>query len=123
MFSRKSSEKKSASDTVVSVLAAALRRDISFGQLPPDSKLKIEALRARYGGSNHSVREALTLLVSEGLVEATAQRGFRVASATAEDLRDIIRLRAEPGANGAGMVDAPARCGMGRPGDRRATRR
>lgn len=95
MFSRKSPEKRTTSDTVVSVLAAALRRDISFGQLPPDSKLKIEDLRGRYGGSNHSVREALTLLASEGLVEATAQRGFRVASATEEDLRDIIRLRAE----------------------------
>jgi GntR family transcriptional regulator, carbon starvation induced regulator len=91
MFSRKSR----TADTVVSVLAGALRRDISFGELPPDAKLKIEALRARYGGSNHSVREALTLLAAEGLVEATAQRGFRVASATEADLRDIIRLRAE----------------------------
>ncbi|KAA2314985.1 GntR family transcriptional regulator [Pseudooceanicola sediminis] len=95
MFSRKSHATDRASDTVVSVLACALRRDISFGDLPPDAKLKIEALRARYGGSNHSVREALTLLAAEGLVEATAQRGFRVASATEADLRDIIRLRAE----------------------------
>ncbi|QPM92288.1 GntR family transcriptional regulator [Pseudooceanicola algae] len=95
MFSRKSHDSRNTAETVVSVLAGALRRDISFGELPPDAKLKIEALRARYGGSNHSVREALTLLAAEGLVEASAQRGFRVASATAEDLRDIIRLRAE----------------------------
>ena len=56
---------------------------------------KIEALRARYGGSNHSVREALTQLTAEGLVEANTQRGFRVSSATGADLADIIRLRAE----------------------------
>lgn len=77
------------------MLAAALRRDIAFGVLPPDQRLKIEALRRRYGGSSHSLREALTLLSTEGLVDATAQRGFRVASATEEDLRDIARLRAE----------------------------
>ena len=82
-------------ETVVAMLASALRRDISFGTLLPDQKLKIEALRQRYGGSNHSMRETLRLLSAEGLVEATAQRGFRVTSATAEDLRDIHLVRAE----------------------------
>lgn len=81
--------------TVVAMLASALRRDISFGTLAPDQKLKIDALRQRYGGSNHSMRESLRLLSAEGLVEATAQRGFRVTSATQEDLRDIHLVRAE----------------------------
>lgn len=81
--------------TVVRLLAEQVRRDISFGRLPPDTKLKIEELRQRYGGSAHSLREALTLLASDGLVEANAQRGFRVASATQADLEDITRLRAE----------------------------
>ncbi|MFS4580877.1 GntR family transcriptional regulator [Phaeobacter sp. C3_T13_0] len=80
-------------DTVVAMLAAALRRDISFGVLPPDQKLKIEALRQTYGGSNHSMRETLRMLSAEGLVEATAQRGFRVTSATEGDLRDILLMR------------------------------
>lgn len=91
IFTRKSSE----NETVVGLIASAVRRDISFGDLPPDKKLKIEELRARYGGSTHSMREALTLLTAEGLVEATAQRGFRVASATEDDLKDIVRLRTE----------------------------
>lgn len=82
-------------DTVVAMLASALRRDISFGTLLPDQKLKIAALRQRYGGSNHSMRETLRLLSAEGLVEATAQRGFRVTSATEEDLRDICLVRSE----------------------------
>lgn len=82
-------------DTVVAMLASALRRDISFGVLPPDQKLKIELLRQRYGGSNHSMRETLRLLSAEGLVEATSQRGFRVTSATEPDRQDILFLRIE----------------------------
>ncbi len=81
--------------TVVRLLAEQVRRDISFGLLPPDTKLKIEELRQRYGGSAHSFREALTLLAADGIVEASAQRGFRVASATQADLEDITRLRVE----------------------------
>ncbi|WP_294224979.1 FCD domain-containing protein [uncultured Shimia sp.] len=82
-------------DTVIAMLAAALRRDISFGTLLPDQKLKLQSLRARYGGSNHSMRETLRLLTAEGLVEATSQRGFRVASATEDDVRDILMVRTE----------------------------
>ncbi|MYM56841.1 GntR family transcriptional regulator [Thalassovita mangrovi] len=91
LFPRKQAE----DDTVVEMLASALRRDISFGVLRPDEKLKIEALRQRYGGSNHSMRETLRTLVAEGMVEATNQRGFRVTSATEEDLRDILSMRME----------------------------
>lgn len=80
--------------SVVRLLAAQLRRDIAFGILAPDTRLKIDDLRTRYGGSAHSFREALTLLAGEGLVEAQAQRGFRVASATGADLEDIQRMRA-----------------------------
>lgn len=80
-------------DTVVAMLASALRRDISFGVLQPDQKLKIEGLRQRYGGSNHSMRETLRMLAAEGMVEATSQRGFRVTSATEDDLRDILLMR------------------------------
>ncbi|MGI3168072.1 GntR family transcriptional regulator [Pseudooceanicola sp. C21-150M6] len=82
-------------ETVVSLLAATLRRDIAFGVLSPNQKLKIEDLRRRYGGSGHSMRETLRTLTAEGLVEATAQRGFRVTSATEDDLRDICLMRQE----------------------------
>jgi len=80
-------------ETLVMMLASVLRRDISFGILLPDQKLKIGDLRQRYGGSNHSMRETLRLLSAEGLVEATAQRGFRVTSATQDDLQDIVFVR------------------------------
>lgn len=87
--------KKDKNTTVVGLIASAVRRDIAFGELEPDKKLKIEELRSKYGGSSHSMREALTLLHSEGLVEANSQRGFRVCSATEDDLKDINRMRCE----------------------------
>lgn len=89
------SGRKSEDDTVVEMLASAIRRDISFGVLRPDQKLKLADLRQSYGGSNHSMRETLRILSSEGMVEATNQRGFRVTSATEEDLRDILLVRLE----------------------------
>lgn len=91
IFSTKTQE----DSTIVALLASALRKDIAFGALLPDQKLKIDALRTRYGGSNHSMRETLRILCAEGLVEATAQRGFRVTSATENDLRDIFLVRVE----------------------------
>jgi len=91
MFSRKPSD----DSTIVDLLASSLRRDIAFGTLLPDQKLKLNELRTRYGGSNHSMRETLRILSSEGLVEATAQRGFRVTSATQDDVRDIVMVRCE----------------------------
>ncbi|MEP5759079.1 MAG: GntR family transcriptional regulator, partial [Litoreibacter sp.] len=87
--------RKSEDDTVVEMLASAIRRDISFGLLRPDQKLKLAELRQAYGGSNHSMRETLRILSSEGVVEATNQRGFRVTSATEDDLRDILLVRLE----------------------------
>ncbi len=91
MFGR---DRQETEASVVRLLAAQLRRDIAFGILAPDTRLKIDDLRTRYGGSAHSFREALTLLAGEGIVEAHAQRGFRVASATGADLEDIQRMRA-----------------------------
>jgi len=87
--------RRSEDDTVVEMLASAIRRDISFGVLQPDQKLKIDGLRQVYGGSNHSMRETLRVLSAEGMVEATNQRGFRVTSATEDDLRDIHMMRVE----------------------------
>jgi len=87
--------RKSEDDTVVEMLSSAIRRDISFGVLRPDQKLKLSDLRQAYGGSNHSMRETLRILSSEGVVEATNQRGFRVTSATEDDLRDILLVRLE----------------------------
>ncbi len=78
------------------VAELALRRirgDIIAGVLPPGRKLKLDALKAQYGASVSTLREILNRLASESLVEAEGQRGFEVAAATANNLREVADLR------------------------------
>jgi GntR family transcriptional regulator, carbon starvation induced regulator len=79
--------------TLARQVAGLLRRDILAGALPPGSRLRIEGLRARYGVGASPLREALSQLVAEGLALRVDQRGFRVASAEPETLRDLIETR------------------------------
>ncbi|ASM77157.1 GntR family transcriptional regulator [Vitreoscilla filiformis] len=71
----------------------ALRQDIVQGDLPPGEKLRVEHLKDRYEVGAGTLREALSLLVSDALVTAEGQRGFRVATASLADLEDVTRLR------------------------------
>jgi GntR family carbon starvation induced transcriptional regulator len=80
-------------DTLVAKAAALLQRDILSGELPPDSRLLIQDLADRYSIGATPLREALSRLVSTGLVSSIGQRGFRVAPLGREDLEDITRLR------------------------------
>lgn len=80
--------------TIVELPASFLRRDIAFGTLLSDQKLKINALRTRYGGSNHSMRETLRILSAEGLIEATAQQGL-LDTVLARDEEGALRLLQE----------------------------
>jgi DNA-binding GntR family transcriptional regulator len=70
-----------------------IRRDILDGTLPPNAKLRLDALRERYGVSASTLREALTRLVGEALVTSEEQRGFRVAAVSIEDAADLTRMR------------------------------
>ena len=70
-----------------------LRHAIIEGQLAPGSKLRIEHLRQQYGVGAGTLREAVTRLVSDALVTAESQRGFRVTPIAIEDLEELTRLR------------------------------
>ena len=72
-----------------------LRSDIVSCRLAPGQKLNISALCDNYGVSLGAVRESLSRLAAEDLVVAKAQRGFRVAQVSADDLVDLMRTRAE----------------------------
>jgi GntR family transcriptional regulator, carbon starvation induced regulator len=71
----------------------ALKNDIVRGAYLPNAKLKIADLAEFYGVSPGAVREALSRLVSEGLVEFTEQRGFRAAPVSETALIDITNTR------------------------------
>lgn len=75
--------------------AAALRAEILSGTLAPGAKVNLDRLRARLDLSLAPVREAITRLAAEGLVEAEDQRGYRVAPVSTEDLAEITLLRTE----------------------------
>jgi DNA-binding GntR family transcriptional regulator len=76
-------------------LRTRLREDILRCVLEPGQRLKFEDLRTRYDASIGSLREALSQLVSDGLVVAEAHRGFCVAPVSIADLTDITELRVD----------------------------
>lgn len=79
--------------TLVEVALAKLRRDILTGLFAPESKLRIDELRTTYGIGASPLREALSRLVTNGLVTTQGQKGFRIAPVSKADIRDITNTR------------------------------
>lgn len=70
-------------------------RDLILGaELAPGSRLGEVELAERLGVSRTPVREALTRLAAEGLVEMVPNRGARVATWTVAELEGVFDLRA-----------------------------
>ena len=63
------------------------------GRYLPGAKIRLEDIRQAFGVSWSPIREAVTRLVSEGLMIADSQKGYRVAPATRAELEETIRLR------------------------------
>ena len=70
-----------------------LRDMILTGALPAGQKIKIETLRKKLDTGASPIREALSLLTSDLLVERLDQRGFRAAPASTENFAEILKLR------------------------------
>ena len=79
--------------TLVETALENLRRDILTGTVAPGSKLRVDDLRSKYGIGASPLREALSRLVSGGLVTTQGQKGFRVAPVSTTDYRDITETR------------------------------
>jgi len=76
-------------------VAAELRRMVIVGEFEPGERLTQDKLAKSLGVSTMPVREALLRLVAEGLIIATPNRSFVVATKTADDLRDIFWLHSK----------------------------
>lgn len=72
---------------------ADLRRMILIGHYKPGEKLKIGILSKALNTGASPIREALSLLTSDQLVERLDQRGFRAAEAGLENFEEILKLR------------------------------
>ncbi len=71
-----------------------LRADILAGRQRPGARLPFAELTARYEASMGVVREALTRLAAEGLVDSEPQYGFRVVPLSVADLHHLTDARA-----------------------------
>ena len=71
-----------------------LRHLILVGEYGPEERLVEERVAERLGVSRTPVRQALTMLEAEGLVEVTPNRGAMVCSFSTEEVWDIYDLRA-----------------------------
>jgi DNA-binding GntR family transcriptional regulator len=72
---------------------AALRHDVGGGRLLPGAPLRDQQLADRFGVSRNTMRDALRLLVAEGLVVSRLHAGSAVRRLQPEDVRDIYTAR------------------------------
>lgn len=79
--------------STVDRVAAELRRAVFDGELESGTPLREVALAASLGVSRPTVREALTVLVAEGLATREPNRGVSVASPEADSVRDVCAAR------------------------------
>lgn len=82
-------------ETIADCLRRLIRLDIVRGRLQPGAPLRTQLLCDEYGCSMAPLREALSRLSADGLVVAESQRGFRVATITRAEWRDLIDRRLE----------------------------
>ncbi len=80
--------------STVEALAAALRERVLSGDIEPGAALPEQELSARYGVARPTVREALALLVHEGLLRRERNRSAYVPVITPADLADLMYVRA-----------------------------
>ncbi|WP_406319191.1 GntR family transcriptional regulator [Streptosporangium sp. NBC_01639] len=79
--------------SAVNALADALRRRVLSGEMAPGTPLPEQELSAQYGVARPTVREALAVLVNEGLLRRERHRSAQVAEVTPADLDDLMFVR------------------------------
>src|SRR5262249_27994894 len=76
------------------MIADALRDAICSGEIAPGAPLKQDEIAAEFGVSHTPVREALKLLVSEGLATLHHNRGCFVSDLSSAVARELMEFRA-----------------------------
>ncbi|CAM4358471.1 HTH gntR-type domain-containing protein [Bordetella tumbae] len=87
--------KLQASTSLTASVAIQIRAAILDGTYPPGMRLRLDELRQTYDVSLSPLREALTRLAAEDLVQITDQRGYQVTPVSAENLREVTVLRTQ----------------------------
>lgn len=79
--------------SLIEIALHKMKHSIVRCELPPGSKLKVDTLSKSYGLSSSPIREALNRLAQEGIVQASDNKGFRVAPISVEDFDEVSRVR------------------------------
>ena len=87
------SEVEPSTDSLTRRAYMQLRGDIIEGTLAPGAKLKIQDLTKTYSTGATPIREALSHLASDRLVNRIEGRGFRVSHVSKEEFLDLLRVR------------------------------
>lgn len=72
---------------------AALKQEIMWGEIEPGTLLSELKVAARFGVSRTPVREALTMLASDGLITTLPRRGHLVRTIPFSEILGAFRLR------------------------------
>jgi len=81
--------------TVTEQIYRQIRLGIINGELPAGEKLTIKLLNEMYGVSSSPIREALTRLQEDGLIEYKPNVGMRVITLNEQDCKEIFLLLGE----------------------------
>lgn len=81
--------------TISEQIYRVLYEDIVYQRIPCGQKLTLKVLKERFGVSHTPIREALTRLSEQGLVNYYSNCGVKVLNFTDEDIRNIYNLIAE----------------------------
>ena len=76
-------------------LRESIEEEIATGKLPPGTHLDEVELTVRFGVSRTPIREALSLLAGEGLLELRPRRGAVVANISPQGLIEMFEVMAE----------------------------
>jgi DNA-binding GntR family transcriptional regulator len=79
--------------STVDRVAEELRRSLFDGELGPGTALREVALSDALGVSRSTVREALGILVAEGLADRIPNKGTQVRRLDPDQVRDVCRAR------------------------------
>ncbi|SNS17540.1 DNA-binding transcriptional regulator, GntR family [Anaerovirgula multivorans] len=83
----------SCKTTLVDIIYANIRKDITQGILLPGQKINTKELSERYGASLTPIKLALNRLVSDKIIENFPRQGMKVKSVQADEIDEIFDMR------------------------------
>ena len=79
--------------STVEAVCQALEQDILSSVFKPGEKITEAVLTQKYGVSRNTLREAITYLTADGVLERVANKGVYIKKITTEDVREIFLVR------------------------------